>query len=81
MDQENNMKNLFYLLIVLLISGCSLKQEVTDTNSYSIDFNSKNKSYKNIKPLKLDETLKLFTNNGFFELEKIKKLVVLKEKF
>ena len=47
MDQENNMKNLFYLLIVLLISGCSLKQEVTDTNSYSIDFNSKNSSYKN----------------------------------
>ena len=41
------MKNLFYLLIVVLISGCSLKQEVTDINSYSIDFNSKNKSYKN----------------------------------
>jgi hypothetical protein len=42
------MKNLFYLLIVVLISGCSLKQEVTDINSYSIDFNSKNSSYKNI---------------------------------
>ena len=41
------MKNLFYLLIVVLISGCSLKQEVTDINSYSIDFNSKNSSYKN----------------------------------
>ena len=38
------MKNLFYLLLVILISGCSLKQEVTDVNSYSIDCNSKNKS-------------------------------------
>ena len=32
------MKNLFYLLIALLISGCSLKQYVTDINSYSIDY-------------------------------------------
>lgn len=52
------MKNLFYLLIVLLISGCSLKQEVTDTNSYSIDFNSKNSSYKNIgKSILIEEPL------------------------
>ena len=42
------MKNLFYLLLIVLISGCSLKQEVTDVNSYSIDFNSKNKSYQTI---------------------------------
>ena len=33
---------LYYLLLIVLISGCSLKQEVTDVNSYSIDFNSKN---------------------------------------
>ena len=69
MDQENNMKNLFYLLIVLLISGCSLKQEVTDTNSYSIDFNSKNSSYKNIgKSILIEEPLvnKSFNSRSIF---------------
>ena len=40
------MKNLFYLLMIVLISGCSLKQEVVQTNSYSIDFIQNNKSYK-----------------------------------
>jgi len=40
------MKNLFYLLMIILISGCSLKQEVIETNSYSIDFIQNNKSYK-----------------------------------
>ncbi len=40
------MKNLFYLLMIVLISGCSLKQEVVETNSYSIDFIQNNKSYK-----------------------------------
>ena len=69
MDQENNMINLFYLLIVLLISGCSLKQEVTDTNSYSIDFNSKNSSYKNIgKSILIEEPLvnKSFNSRSIF---------------
>jgi cholesterol transport system auxiliary component len=69
MDQENNMKNLFYLLIALLISGCSLKQEVTDTNSYSIDFNSKNSSYKNIgKSILIEEPLvnKSFNSRSIF---------------
>ena len=56
-----------------------LQKAIEDKNYVS--FSYENKSYKNIKPLKLDETLKLFTNNGFFEFEKIKKLVVLKEKF
>ena len=52
------MKNLFYLLLVVLISGCSLKQEITDINSYSIDFNSKNKSYKNTeKSIVIEEPL------------------------
>ena len=63
------MKNLFYLLIVLLISGCSLKQEVTDTNSYSIDFNSKNSSYKNIgKSILIEEPLvnKSFNSRSIF---------------
>lgn len=57
------MKNLFYLLMIILISGCSLKQEVTDINSYSIDFNSKNKSYQNIgKSILIEEPL---VNNSF----------------
>ncbi|MDX9901570.1 MAG: hypothetical protein RBT22_08785 [Aliarcobacter sp.] len=63
------MKNLFYLLIALLISGCSLKQEVTDTNSYSIDFNSKNSSYKNIgKSILIEEPLvnKSFNSRSIF---------------
>ena len=56
-----------------------LQKAIEDKNYVS--FSYENKSYKHIKPLKLDETLKLFTSNGFFEFEKIKKLVVLKEKF
>ena len=63
------MKNLFYLLIVVLISGCSLKQEVTDINSYSIDFNSKNKSYKNTeKSILIEEPLvnKSFNSRSIF---------------
>ncbi len=57
------MKNLFYLLIVVLISGCSLKQEVTDINSYSIDFSSKNSSYQNSqKSILIEEP---FVNNSF----------------
>ena len=63
------MKNLFYLLIVVLISGCSLKQEVTDINSYSIDFNSKNSSYKNIgKSILIEEPLvnKSFNSRSIF---------------
>ncbi len=57
------MKNLFYLLLIVLISGCSLKQEVTDVNSYSIDFNSKNKSYQNTqKSILIEEPL---VNNSF----------------
>ena len=69
MDQESNMKNLFYLLMIVLISGCSLKQEVTDINSYSIDFNSKNSSYKNIgKSILIEEPLvnKSFNSRSIF---------------
>jgi cholesterol transport system auxiliary component len=52
-----------------LISGCSLKQEVTDINSYSIDFNSKNSSYKNIgKSILIEEPLvnKSFNSRSIF---------------
>ena len=67
------MKNLFYLLLVILISGCSLKQEVTDVNSYSIDFNSKNSSYKNIgKSILIEEPLvnKSFNSRAIFYSQK-----------
>ena len=57
------MKNLFYLLMIALLSGCSLKQEITDINSYSIDFNSKNKSYQNSsKSIMIEDPL---VNNSF----------------
>ena len=57
------MKNLFYLLMIVLLSGCSLKQEVSDINSYSIDFSSKNSSYQNSsKSILIEEP---FVNNSF----------------
>ncbi|AXX88691.1 hypothetical protein CKA55_10305 [Arcobacter suis] len=67
------MKNLFYLLIVILISGCTLKQEVGQINSYSIDFNSKNESYKNIdKSILIEEPLvnKSFNSRAIFYSQK-----------
>ena len=67
------MKNLFYLLIALLISGCTLKQEVGQTNSYSIDFNSKNSSYNNIgKSILIEEPLvnKSFNSRSIFYSQK-----------
>ena len=57
------MKNLFYLLMIVLLSGCSLKQEVSDINSYSIDFSSKNSSYQNSsKSILIEEPM---VNNSF----------------
>ena len=66
------MKNLFYLLLVVLISGCSLKQELNDINSYSIDFSSKN-SYKNTeKSILIEEPLvnKSFNSRSIFYSQK-----------
>ena len=57
------MKNLFYLLMIVLISGCTLKQEVVETNSYSIDFIQNNKSYKSSsKSILIEEP---FVNSSF----------------
>lgn len=66
------MKNLFYLLLVVFISGCSLKQELNDINSYSIDFSSKN-SYKNSgKSILIEEPLvnKSFNSRSIFYSQK-----------
>ena len=63
------MRNLFYLLIVVLISGCSFKQESIDSNSYSIDFSQNSKSYKKIdKSILIEEPLvnKSFNSRSIF---------------
>ena len=55
--------------MIVLLSGCSLKQEITDINSYSIDFNSKNSSYQNSqKSILIEEPLvnKSFNSRSIF---------------
>lgn len=56
-----------------------LQKAIVDKNYVS--FSYENKSYKNIKPLKLDSENQLFSDKGVFEFGKIKKLVILKERF
>ena len=56
-----------------------LQKAILDKNY--ISFNYENQSFKNVKPLKLDTENRLFNDKGVFEFAKIKKLVILKEKF
>jgi hypothetical protein len=56
-----------------------LQKAINDKNYVS--FSYKNKSYKNIKPLKLDNENRLYSDKGVFEFGKIKKLMILREKF
>ena len=56
-----------------------LQKAILDKNY--ISFNYENQSFKNVKPLKLDTENRLFSDKGVFEFGKIKKLVILKEKF
>ena len=56
-----------------------LQKAIADKNY--ISFNYENQSYKNIKPLKLDDENRLHSDKGVFEFGKIGKLVVLKGKF
>ena len=56
-----------------------LQKAITDKNY--ISFSYENKSYKNVKPLKLDSENRLFSDKGVFEFSKIGKLVVLRERF
>ena len=56
-----------------------LQKAIVDKNY--ISFNYENQSFKNVKPLKLDTENRLFSDKGVFEFGKIKKLVILKEKF
>ena len=50
-------------------------------NKNYISFSYENKNYKNIKPLKLDENNRLFSDKGIFEFGKIRKLIVLRGRF
>lgn len=56
-----------------------LQKAIVDKNY--VCFSYENKNYKNVKPLKLDSENKLTSDKGVFEFEKIRKLVVLKERF
>lgn len=56
-----------------------LQKAIIDKNY--ISFTYEGKSYKNVKPLKLDENNRLFSDKGIFEFGKVGKLVVLREKF
>ena len=56
-----------------------LQKAITDKNYVS--FTYENQIFKNVKPLKLDENNRLFSDKGIFEFGKIGKLVVLRDKF
>lgn len=56
-----------------------LQKAILDKNY--ISFTYENISYKELKASKLDDDDKLHTNNGIFQLEKIKRLQILKNKF
>lgn len=56
-----------------------LQKAIVDKNY--ISFTYENQSYKNVKPLKLDVNNRLFSDKGVFEFGKIRKLVVLRERF
>jgi hypothetical protein len=56
-----------------------LQKAIVDKNYVS--FSYENTNYKRVKPLKLDDENRLNSDKGVFEFGKIKKLVVLKERF
>ena len=56
-----------------------LQKAIVDKNY--ISFTYENQSYKNVKPLKLDEQNRVHCDKGVFEFAKIEKLVVLKGRF
>ena len=56
-----------------------LQKAIVDKNY--ISFTYENQSYKNVKTVKLDENNRIFSDKGSFEFGKIKKMVVLRERF
>lgn len=55
-----------------------LLKDIEDKNFVS--FSYEEKSFKAIKPLKFENSL-IYTDNGNFELEKVMKVVILKDRF
>lgn len=55
-----------------------LQKAIEDKNFVS--FSYENKSYKKVKPIKISDD-KITCDMGSFEISKIKKLTVLKERF
>jgi hypothetical protein len=56
-----------------------LQKAIVDKNY--ISFTYEDKSYKNVKALKMDDENRVHCDKGVFEFGKIWKLVVLKNKF
>lgn len=56
-----------------------LQKAIADKNY--ICFSYKEKSYTNIKALKIDEQNRVHCDKGIFEFEKISKLKILKDRF
>lgn len=56
-----------------------LQKAIADKNY--ICFSYQEKSYKNIKALKIDEQNRVHSDKGVFEFEKISKLKILKDRF
>jgi hypothetical protein len=56
-----------------------LQKAIGDKNY--ISFTYENKSFRNIKPLKLDEQNILHSDKGIFEFEKMTKIQILKNRF
>ena len=56
-----------------------LQKAIADKNY--ISFTYENQSYKNIKPLKLDDENRLHSDKGIFEFEKMTKIQNLKNQF
>ena len=56
-----------------------LQKAIQDKNY--ISFNYENKSFRSIKPLKVDDKKILHSDKGVFEFEKIRNLQILKDKF
>lgn len=56
-----------------------LQKAISDKNY--ICFSYQEKSYKNIKALKIDEQNRVHCDKGVFEFEKISKLKILKDRF
>ena len=56
-----------------------LQKAIVDKNY--ISFTYEDKSYRNVKALKMDDENRVHCDKGVFEFGKIRKLVVLKNKF